>query len=246
MRLGQLARQLGVSPKEILRKLENDFKTEIKSHPNAKVPDELLDEITKAFSKKVQEKVDEIEEEVKEVSPEPIVEEKEIKEEVKTVHSLDSDDATEVLGKIETEIPTLDGPKIIGKIDIPEIELRRIAERNAEKAARPVRTKRPKKRPESEKRKKSKLKVSESFEEKRKRELKEIEAKRKQTAESLKELNKKRYEEKSKNIPAPKPKKKSKKKKTETIKVQKQAASNPVKAKPTSLFGKFWSWLNDA
>ena len=125
MRLGQLARQLGVSPKEILRKLENDFKTEIKAHPNAKVPDEFLEDLTKAFSPQ-EEEIIVIEEVNKTTEPELIVEEIEIKEEVKTVHSLDSDDITEVLGKIETEIPTLNGPKIIGKIDIPEIELIRI------------------------------------------------------------------------------------------------------------------------
>tara|TARA_B100000508_G_C11465450_1_gene281714 strand:- start:8685 stop:9479 length:795 start_codon:yes stop_codon:yes gene_type:complete len=247
MRLGQLARQLNVSPKEIIRKLEKDFDTEIKSHPNAKIPDEHLENLMQAFGYTENEKIDEGVEE----TPEPEIKETKkteiVEKLIEIVESVEqnTEDTEPAPGKVELDIPALDGPKIVGKIDLPESELNRVIEKKEE---RPVRTKRPKKRPVEDRKRKHKTKKVESLEDKRKREHKEIESQRKKSAESLKDFNKKKYEEKTKSNGVVKVKsKKSKKKKVEAIRTQQ--AINEVKVtkkKPTSLVGKLWSWLNDA
>ena len=52
MRLGQLARQLDTSTEKIVRFLEKEKNTTIKFHPNAKVPDDLIDDVIQYFGKK--------------------------------------------------------------------------------------------------------------------------------------------------------------------------------------------------
>jgi hypothetical protein len=49
MRLGQLARKLNVKPKDIVSFVQLSLNKEIKEHPNAKVPDELLEDIEQFF-----------------------------------------------------------------------------------------------------------------------------------------------------------------------------------------------------
>ena len=250
MRLGQLARQVGVSPKEVLRKLQNDFNVEIKAHPNAKIPDDILKSLTKAFG---QVSVEEQDVEIKVIKTgketKTLINKGEVVHKlVSIVESIVPNEVIpekEALGKMKTEIPTLEGPKIIGKIEISEIDLRRIAERNAERLEKPVRIKRPKKRPVENKKNSTKRKSNDSLEEKKNKETIALAEKRKKSADSLKELNKKKYSEKSITQSVPKTKKKKNKKKPEPD-VIRESVTNTKKKKSTSVIGKLWSWLNDA
>jgi uncharacterized protein YehS (DUF1456 family) len=51
MRLGQLARQVGISQKDIVSFLQKEKDIELKVHPNVKVEDDLANLIIKNFAK---------------------------------------------------------------------------------------------------------------------------------------------------------------------------------------------------
>jgi translation initiation factor 4G len=109
MRLGQLSRQLEVKPEQIVAYLAKKEIT-VKQHPNAKVEDELIEELTAHFKPVVVAETVEIVEEPKpkkEEEPKPVVEAI-IEPQAEPEH-------------IETVKPeTAPGPKIIGKIDLPD------------------------------------------------------------------------------------------------------------------------------
>src|SRR5690606_25432289 len=107
--LGQLARQLDTSTEKIVRFLEKEKNTTIKFHPNAKVPDDLIDDVIQYFGKK--EPIQE--EETTKVKHEKVQKAEEKKEETK------EEKVIEVAKKVE-EISAIAQPKIIGKIDLPD------------------------------------------------------------------------------------------------------------------------------
>ena len=198
MRLGQLARQLDKSPKEIHSFIEKRLGVEMKSHPNSKVPDELVEKIEKKFK-------------VVEAEPEVIVVKEAVSEVIENVEDKPETSAevesTIPPEKIEYEVPTLEGPKVVGKIELSESDLNR---EPSKKKERPDRPKRVREKPKRERKSGRKVKV-ETLEEKNRRESKELEAKRKASAETLKELKRKQYLEKTKNdLPKPNAKKKKK------------------------------------
>jgi hypothetical protein len=109
MRLGQLSRQLEIKPEQIVSYLEKKGII-VKQHPNAKVEDELIEELTSHFKPVVEEEVLETIEEpvIKKEEPKPIIEETNQQPQAEPEH-------------IETLKPVAAiGPKIIGKIDLPD------------------------------------------------------------------------------------------------------------------------------
>jgi len=112
MRLGQLARQLDVKPEKIISYLEKEKQLTIKSHPNSKVEDELIDELTAHFKPAAEEvEVEEAAKVITETVPtkeETIVEEEAMAEVKEPEH-------------IETAKPEpVQELKIVGKIDLPD------------------------------------------------------------------------------------------------------------------------------
>jgi len=107
MRLGQLARQLDTKPEKIVSFLEKEKSIIIKSHPNCKVEDDLIQEITNHFKP--------VTEEVSETAVAP----KEKKAEPKAETAV-TEEATSPVEHIETQkAPAPQELKIIGKIDLP-------------------------------------------------------------------------------------------------------------------------------
>ena len=104
MRLGQLARQLDTKPDKIVSFLEKEKNVTIKSHPNCKVEDELIDDISNHFKPVI------VAEEAETPTP---------KKEKKTEAKITEDKPAPV-EHIETQ--KAEEPqelKIIGKIDLP-------------------------------------------------------------------------------------------------------------------------------
>lgn len=102
MRLGQLARQLDIKTEKIVLFLEKEKNVTVKSHPNSKVPDELIEIVTTHFTPVVNEE---------KVTVSKIETPKEVKEEAKEIVT-------------PTHIETVKAApaqelKIIGKIDLP-------------------------------------------------------------------------------------------------------------------------------
>ena len=246
MRLGQLARQLKVTPKDILNHIEKNFDVEIKTHPNSKIPDELIEPICSVFGTiETEETLIETETNVK---PKPKTE---ILPEVKVtppVTEIIETDLTEEVGppeKVETEIPVIEGPKVIGKIELSESDMNRKKQEPRVKRERP---KRVREKP-TRVRKNDKVKRVLTDEEKKKRELKKLSVIRKASEESLKQLNKEQYLKKLKQIELAKAAKAKKKKKKATPKpkfTESNSKTLAQKQKPKGVFGKLWSWLNDA
>ena len=143
MRLGQLSRQVGISQKEIVSFLKKEKGIELKVHPNVKVEDELTEIILENFAKPI------TEDKASEAEPEEqVAEEKPSKTkaiervvaalQTKAVEVAPEEKSEEVaepkeyvqgeefvrpsgpIEKIETEIPKLEGFKVIGKIDLPQ------------------------------------------------------------------------------------------------------------------------------
>ncbi len=106
MRLGQLARQLEIKPEKIVSFLEKEKSITVKSHPNSKVEDDLIDMISNHFKPVVEEEV--------------VVEK--TKAEIPVAES--KKDAAEEAPKPVEHIETVKAApaqelKIIGKIDLP-------------------------------------------------------------------------------------------------------------------------------
>lgn len=106
MRLGQLARKLNVKQTDISSFLEKESGITIEITPNLKLEDDLVDLITQHYTPKIEEK----EEDVKIVP----VAEKPAKEESPIENKVEPEPV------IDVPQPKVTGPKIIGKIDLPE------------------------------------------------------------------------------------------------------------------------------
>lgn len=117
MRLGQLARQLNIKTDKIVSFLAKEKNLTIKSHPNAKVDDELIDEIITHFKPTI-------------VVDEPVtIKKKEIKSPLKEDKIISGNTSsetkieeaqTDVQEKLTTLKSSFTAPKIIGKIDLPD------------------------------------------------------------------------------------------------------------------------------
>lgn len=113
MRLGQLARQLDVKTDDIVKFLEKEKSVNIKSHPNSKVEDDLIEDISNHFKPEPVEDSKDIAETVEEkIEEQP-------KEEVIEAKKVDTEEIPANPEHIETPKTELDGPKVVGKIDLP-------------------------------------------------------------------------------------------------------------------------------
>jgi translation initiation factor IF-2 len=113
VRLGQLARQLDIKPENIISYLEKEKQLTIKTHPNSKIEDNLVDGIITHFAPKVEtavasEKQEEVIKEVKVIKKKAAPKKEKVVEEIVVVEH------------IETPTTNIAGPKIIGKIDLPD------------------------------------------------------------------------------------------------------------------------------
>ena len=143
MRLGQLSRQVDVSQKELVSFLLKEKDIELKVHPNVKVEDDLAQLIIEKFAKpeeeiKEEEPTPSAKSEKIETSKAAVIEgfvealktkavEKtaapEIKQPAEIKEYVQGEEFVRPEGpieKIETEIPKLEGFKVIGKIDLPQ------------------------------------------------------------------------------------------------------------------------------
>jgi hypothetical protein len=268
MRLGQLARQLDTKPEKIVSFLEKEKNVTIKSHPNCKVEDDLIEAISNHF-KPVTEEV--IETPKKEKKAEPVA--------VKPV----TEETSAPVEHIETQkAPEPQELKIIGKIDLPNkkevsIEVDGVVYDQAtldEKKKEDLKAERERKAIEKEAKKKAE-------DEKRKlaREKREVEAERqamlateksneltkeaerkkaailklqKEREEKLEKKRKKRqaehYKQQVSNNSVSKKKKKETVKasnKVETVKTETTTNTQPIEeVKETSIYKRFIKWLN--
>lgn len=114
VRLGQLARQLEIKTEKIISFLEKERKITIKTHPNSKIDDDLIEGIIAHFTPYK-------EKEVEKVLADKEVVVKEKKPTKKTTPKKETIVEEKIVVK-HIEIPTtnITGPKIIGKIDLPD------------------------------------------------------------------------------------------------------------------------------
>lgn len=270
MRLGQLSRQVNVSQKEIVSFLKKKKGIELKVHPNVKVEDDFADLIIKSFSESV----------VEESAVEPTSKQEEIVVEKETSAQPAETDIPEVMEyaqgeefirpdgpieKIETEVPTLEGIKVVGKIDLPEFHKEEPAPDKApessndeavsdEKAsdksivvpnASPLFKSRKKRKPKSKPNAKGNTKPTISEEERKQKELAQAEAKRKAIKKAKKEEARKKHLELVKSYEAKQKAKTKSKSKTQKKDVPKVTNENsPAKKVPKTLIGKIWRWMN--
>lgn len=106
MRLGQLARQLDTKPDKIVSFLEKEKNVTIKSHPNCKVEDELIEDISNHFKPALEEVKEESKQEKASTKKEDAPKTKE--EVIPPVEHIETQKAPE-----PQEL------KIVGKIDLP-------------------------------------------------------------------------------------------------------------------------------
>lgn len=263
MRLGQLARQLEIKPDKIVSFLEKEKNITIKTHPNSKVEDDLIEIITNKFKPIV-----EIE------SEETVVETdtKKAEEQEKELSKKEDEDIIVEPEHIETPKTTLSEPKIVGKIDLPnkkdiQVEIDGVVydqefldqkKKDELKALREQKAaeKEAKKKEEQEKRRKAleqrkveeerqamlaqeKHNVLTAEEEKKKQAILKAQEEREKQLEEKKKKRQKEFYQKQVNTTQKKVKKK-KKVITETV-VETEIANEP---KETNLFKRFIKWLN--
>ncbi len=268
MRLGQLARKINVNATDIVNYLNKDLGVKMNSNLNSKIDDQYLDQLLAHF---VPEKahVEEIKviheaketpelKEKKEVSVVKEVADQENEIESKK-DSIEIDEESEI-ETIKAKAQRLEGLKVIGKIDLPpppppemieidgvmydkkEIQKQRKEERKKQKSKTLKGRETNQNNPEVKNRVHPTLsKRNLSFEEKRVQEEKDYTKRKKAKEKFQKERQRKHYEKikNSKVIVKTDKKKKAKVEKADTIEKPIE-----VKAKPKSLLGKFWRWLN--
>ncbi len=110
MRLGQLARQLEIKPEKIMQFLEKEKKITLNPHPNSKIEDNLVDDISNHFKPTAEVVIVEDNE-----TPTKV----EVKEKPATKESKAEVIVEAEPEHIETPKTELEGPKIVGKIDLP-------------------------------------------------------------------------------------------------------------------------------
>lgn len=261
MRLGQLSRQIGVSQKEIAAFIKKEKGIELKLHPNVKVDDEITPQVIEHFAQPTTQSTEgDVVNKTKQPLPTPqteseLVTETPVSEPIVTQTEKEDIAIDEPIEKIKTVIPQLEGIKVVGKIDLPEVistELKATetdSENQEESAteepiaplspnATPMFKRKPKRKKNVKKPTKPKQKT-ETEEEKRIKEIAQVEAMREERKKKLRAANKEKHLSQVKSYQKPKPKKKTNKKEQPTPKViQKQAP------KPKTLLGKIWRWMN--
>lgn len=239
MRLFQLARKLGTTPDNLLTVLaEHNY--EVENQSNAKLADEHVELLTNYFnpSQEVQEETEKpvVKEDIQEVQvmePEP----NDTDSEVEATPESESQNVEETSEKVdEVEVirvkkVKLDGPKVVGKIDLPEPVVKPVPEKKEREEKRG-------KHRRADKRKSSLRRLTP--EQLRLKEQREKEQQRKREERKRKKNRAKYYQEYVQ--PKPDQPKKPKKKKAVIKTVhrnspkRKEKHKNPIK--------RLWAWLN--
>lgn len=228
MRIGQLARRLGIPPSDILGFLANN-NIETESGANSRLEETAVSMIIRHFApEKMSEPLEEPADEVVE-EPTPSVDETAVPEA-----------PPEVIRVTKVE---LQGLKVLGKIELPgkkkveEQESTPVPE-GTESPERPERTERPERAPRREFQKRDNRRDSREWknplEQKRQREAREAEEKKREQAERLKEKRTNHYYNKVKSVP------------TKAVrKVEEQTVVEELETKepPKTIIGKFLRWL---
>jgi hypothetical protein len=113
VRLGQLARQLEIKTEKIISFLEKEKKITIKTHPNSKIDDDLIEGIIAHFTPYKEKKIEKI------LADKEVVVEKKPKKKTTPKKETIVEEKI-VVEHIETPTTNITGPKIIGKIDLPD------------------------------------------------------------------------------------------------------------------------------
>lgn len=227
MRIGQLARRLGVPPTEILGFLGTQ-NIETEGGANSRIADDIVVKVINQFAP---EKLSEImatpvEEPVVEA---PVVETPEVVEEIiEAPVGEEKQPEAETPEVIRVAKVELAGLKVLGKIELPE------PKKKAEPAAE---TSLPAETPRKEFRKRDDRREREwrnPIEQKRQQEQREAEQKKKEKAERLKEKRTNHYYSKVKSVPT-----KAVRRVEEQVVVEDIDVKEPAKG----IFGKFLRWL---
>tara|TARA_R110002050_G_scaffold300722_2_gene471910 strand:- start:53411 stop:54247 length:837 start_codon:yes stop_codon:yes gene_type:complete len=277
MRLGQLSRKINTKPTEILSYLKNEFDVELGSHLNTKVDDELAEKVIEKFSTKPVAKViptetvkpvppKETNTEPEEVFPKQMEESSAISATEEIINELPKApqpikeyevnqevDAATIKNAELIKAPkvALDGPKVVGKIELPpsleeqmvEIDGVMISKAELANRKREERKERREKSQGSKRRTSSKIKSKSAKSEAQVAQIKkdkEAELMAVRLAHREKRITKKKKEKaqpKSKFVAKPVKKRPVTKKMEE----QQNVISKP---KPTTWYGKLWLWFN--
>lgn len=232
MRIGQLARRLGVPPTEILGFLGTN-NIEAEAGANSRLSDDAVVKVVNFFAP---DKLSEIltvpaEETLVEVVEEPIVPEPEVVEQpVAEVPTPEAPAEVEVIRVAKVE---LQGLKVLGKIDLPE-------KKKVEPVAQPEgqeteqSTSRPPRREYQKRPERRDREWKNPLEVKRQQEAREAEKKKQEAAELQKERRTNHYYNKVKSVP------------TKAVRrVQEEVVVEDIETKeaPKGLFGRFLRWL---
>lgn len=228
MRLGQLARNLNVSPSEIIHFLQNQGYT-LDSGTNSRLGE---NQVRQVLSKFAPEKLDSLQSYISQED------EAETSSEVKSEPgepSLDSNEPSELPETIRAPKIELQGLKVLGKIDLPEPKKKQPempAEPQEQREDRPA-FRRREQRPDRP--------WVNPLERQRQREAREAEEKKRRQAEQRKELRTAAYLNRQKRMQT-----RQRTKEKAQSEIDKPVAARPVKPKPTSFFGRIWYWLTNA
>lgn len=256
MRLGQTSRALEIPSHKIVELVNENFR-EINDHPNVKLTDEEFEFVQNHFAPPGEEVPIEpagettpdttIDSPIEDGKPEKEVPEfiEELRPKVITLEQ-DFNEKTEDLESYKAEKVTLDGLKVLGKIDLPEPKVKEPKEAT-EEDEKPRRRKF-EKRPDRDRRNRRNGKKTLSPAEERAKAERVAYRKKIEEEKRQKELKKKHYEQNVKTkIQPPKPKKK-KKLVEETV----PAPTTPTNKAPKKDIHKatglkrLWLWLNGA
>ncbi|MBO3697370.1 hypothetical protein [Roseivirga sp. E12] len=261
MRLGQLSRQLDISPDKIVKLLQDNFR-EVNNHPNVKLTEEELVFVQNEFqpvveeesqeNEIIEEKVEAPSQDITETPAEPETPEfiESLRPQVITLEE-EFHAQTDGLELYKAEKPHLEGLKVVGKIDLPEPVVK---EKDKEEPKKPERKARERNSNRRDRNSRGRNRNTLSPTEERKKAERLALKKKFEQEQRLKELKRKHYEEnvKAKLVnTAPKKKKKAVQgpeahvaPTTQTVhkgsiaKKSTQRSGNPLK--------RFWLWLNGA
>ncbi len=261
MRLGQLSRQLEISPDKIVKVLADNFR-EVNNHPNIKITEEELAFLVVHFTpatpkaEPVAEK-ESVAEPLAEINDAPETEEKElVKEDAIApayVEALRPQVITleeefnaqkENLEAYKAEKVELEGLKVVGKIELPEPPVKKEKPKKEQKEESDE-IKHLNRRPRNGRQSGNRKPMLSPVEYQKKKE--ERLAKRKKEAEEkrLKELKKKHYETQVKSK-LQQPKKKKKTANPQTVVTPESKSNTTQKSKSNNPVKRFWLWLNGA
>jgi hypothetical protein len=282
MRLGQLSRKINIKTSDIIDYLNAAHRIEINNHPNSKIPEEYLELIDKHFGvnsngngfeevREIETSENEtilpqevIEETVIDSKTEEIIETKIELEETSLPQTKSEEEELDLIivdGVIKAPKIELTGPKVVGKIDLPQPKADEVVNEETNESEAPTSEevttiepeisiqikpeRQPRTRNDRQPRDRKNIKRQSppplTPDEERKLKLKEAQRQKIEAKQSQKAKRRERYHEGSKA--------KLKTQKSSELKKKNSSKSGKPKRKnneaPKSLWGKFIYWLNN-